>query len=236
MAIGTALAIAGAGLVGSAISANAQSNAAEDAAEAQTQAAEMGIDAQLQATQLGIDEQRYQFDEMRNILGPYADAGQSALMGQLDILGANGDAAQQGIINNIENSSHFQSMVDQGENAMLQNASATGGLRGGNTQAALAQFRPNMLSQLIDQQYNRLGGITSLGQNAAAGVGNAGMQTGANIANLTQQSGAAQSGLLQQMGAAQAGNAIAQGNAIQSGIGGITNAFSTYQGIKSGGF
>lgn len=230
MAIGTALAIAGAGLAGSLIS----SRSADKAADAQTAAAQSGIDAQLESTQLGIDEQRYQFDEIQKLLSPYADAGQSSLMGQLDLLGMSGADAQQGAIAGIAGSPQMQALTQQGENAMLQNASATGGLRGGNTQAALAQFRPQMLSQLIDQQYSRLGGLTSVGQNAAAGVGNAGMAAGQNISGLLQQSGTNQAALLQQQGAAQAGNALAQGNALQSGIGSIANAYGTYKGF--GGF
>ena len=98
---------------------------------------------------------------------------QGSLGAQEDLLGLNGADAQGRAISQIENSPYFSGLVKQGENAILQNASATGGLRGGNTQAALAQFRPNMLAAAIDQQYQRLGGLTSLGQNAAAGVGNA---------------------------------------------------------------
>ena len=227
MAIGTALAVAGAGLLGSAISANSAGNAAD----AQTAAAQSGIDAQLEATKLGIDEQRSQFDEIQKLLSPYVDAGQSSLIGQLDLLGVSGGGSQQQAIAGLEGSPQMQAMIQQGENAMRQNASATGGLRGGNTQAALAQFRPQVLSQLINQQYERLGGIASLGQNAAAGVGNAGMSTGANISGLLQASGTNQANLLAQQGAAQAGNAIAQGNAMQSALGSLSNAYGAYRGF-----
>jgi hypothetical protein len=85
-------------------------------------------------------------------------------------------------------------LAQQGEEALLQRASATGGLRGGNIQGALAQFRPALLNQAIEQQYGRLGGMTSLGQQSAAGVGTAGMQTGTNVANLLAQQGAARAG------------------------------------------
>ena len=61
-------------------------------------------------------------------------------------------------------------------------------------QAALAQFRPQMLQQALEQQYSRLGGLTSLGQQSAARVGTAGMNTGVNVGNLLQQQGAAQAG------------------------------------------
>lgn len=172
---------------------------------ASSQASRRAADAQSDAADAGIAEQRRQYDAMQELLAPYVQAGNQALGGQQDILGLNGAEAQQTAISGLANSEQFNALVQQGENAMLQNASATGGLRGGNTQAALAQFRPQMLSALIDQQYQRLGGLTAMGQSSAAGVGNAGMQTGANIGNL-----------LQQQGAAQAGNAMAQGQIISN--------------------
>lgn len=150
-----------------------------------------------------------------------------ALQDQQTLLGMNGADAQGQAISGIENSPYFSGLVKQGENAILQNASATGGLRGGNTQAALAQFRPNMLSAAIDQQYQRLGGLVSLGQNAAAGVGNAGQ----NFANSSSQ-------LLQQAGAAQAGGILGQARANVQGINGLSSAFGAavpaLQGMFSG--
>ena len=198
--------VAVAGVAGAAIAADAAGDAA---------------DQQSESAQEGIDVQNSQFEQVQELLSPYVDAGESTLASQLDILGANGQQAQQSALSGIENSSQFNDIVRQGENSILQNASATGGLRGGNTQTALAQFRPQMLSQLIDQQYARLGGVTSMGQNAAAGVGNAGMQTGNNVSNL-----------IQQQGAAQAGGSIAQGNAIQGGINNIAGGIGAYQGYQ----
>lgn len=134
-----------------------------------------------------------------------------------------GENAQQAAISAIQRSPQFTALQQQGENSILANASATGGLRGGNTQAALAQFSPQLLSQLIDQQYSRLGGLTSLGQNAAAGVGNAGMQTGSNIAQLMQQQGAALAGGALAQGRGQAGMWNALGSAVGAfgGMGGF---------------
>ena len=76
---------------------------------------------------------------------------------------------------------------------------------------------------MIDQQYARLGGITSMGQNSAAGVGNAGMQTGSNIAALLQQQGSAMAGAQIAQGQAQAqiGNSIAGGIGMYAGMGGF---------------
>lgn len=158
------------------------------------QAAGKASDAQSEASQAGIDEQRRQFDKMVQLLSPYTNAGAGSLKAQQNILGLGGPGAQKAAIAGIEQSPYFQATAQQGENAILQNASATGGLRGGNTQGALAQFRPALLNQLVQQQYQNLGGITSLGQNSAAQQGNAGMQSANNIGNLLAQGGSAQAG------------------------------------------
>jgi hypothetical protein len=198
------VAVAGATIVGGAISADAQRSAGNKAADAQSAASEAGI-----------AEQRRQFDAVQKLLAPYANAGTGALTAQQDLVGLNGTNAQAAAIQALQSSPQFTSMLKQGETSILQNASATGGLRGGNTQAALAQFSPALLSQTINDQYAKLGGITSLGQNAAAMTGNAGMQTGNSIASLLQQQGAAQAGAALAAGKADAGF----GNSISSGIG-----------------
>ena len=192
-------------------------------AEQQRKAASQASSAQQQAAQGGIDEQRRQFDELRRLLEPYTQAGLPALKQQQALLGLEGPEAQQAAISAIENQPGFQSMIQQGENAMLQNASATGGLRGGNLQGAMAQFRPQMLAQAIQDQYSRLGGMTSLGQQSAAGVGTAGMQTGRDIA-----------GLLGNIGAARAGGILGQGKAQQQMIGSLAQGMGgAYSGWNS---
>ena len=205
-----AAAVAGGTLVGGYLSSNAQKGAAETASNAQTQSA-----------QLGIEEQRRQFDQIQQLLAPYANAGTGALGAQQALLGLSGAPAQQAAISGIQGSPQFQALQQQGEDAILANASATGGLRGGNVQGALAQFRPQLLSQLIQQQYQNLGGLTSVGQNAAAGTGNAGLQTGNQITQL-----------LGQQGAAQAGNALAAGKANSQLYNTLGSAFGTFVGKK----
>ena len=200
----TGIVVAGSQLIGGAI----QSRSAGRAADAQTEAAERGI-----------EEQRRQFDAVQEILKPYvtagttaigtlqpyAAAGAPALEQQQALLGLRGPEAQRAAIAAIEQGAGFQAQVRQGEEAILQGASATGGLRGGNIQAALGQFRPQMLQSEIDRVYGRLGGMTNLGltvntnlaqlgQSSAAGTGAAGLQTGARIAGLESQIGSAQAG------------------------------------------
>ncbi|NBW08270.1 MAG: tail fiber domain-containing protein [Caulobacteraceae bacterium] len=163
-------------------------------ANQQAKAVGQASDAQVQAAQLGVDETRRQFDALQQLLAPYVQGGLKGLGGQLDLLGLNGNGAQQNAITALQQSPQFTSALQQGENSILQNASATGGLRGGNTQAALAQFSPALLSATLNDQYAKLGGLTELGQNSAAGVGKAGLQTGSQVAQLLQQQGSAQAG------------------------------------------
>lgn len=192
------------------------------ASGAQSDAAQTAADAQGQASAASIAEQRRQFDAVRELLKPYVDAGSGSLTAQKDLIGLNGNAAQQTAINNLMGSSQFQTVAKQGEDAMLQNASATGGLRGGNIQGALAQFRPQLLNQMIQQQFSNLGGITSLGQNAAAGQGNAGMQSANAI-----------SAALNQQGAAQAGAALAAGQGQAQAWGGVGQAIGNVAMLKA---
>jgi hypothetical protein len=201
---------AAAAVAGAVITSSAQKSAAKKASQAQTASA-----------QAGIDEQRYQFDEIRKLLAPYVAAGQPALAQQQALLGLSGPEAERAAISGIEQAPGFQSMLRQGEEALLSRASATGGLRGGNIQAALAQFRPQLLAQEIENRYGRLAGLTTLGQQSAAGVGSAGMQTGGNIANL-----------LATQGAARAGSALAQGQAYGNLGAAIPQAVSAYQAFN----
>jgi hypothetical protein len=183
----TGLIVGGTSLIGGAM----QSSAAKSAGAAQERAAMMGV-----------EEQRAAREEMRRLLEPYVAAGAPALQAQMASLGLRGPEEQAAFVQQQEQSPIFQALARQQEEAILQNASATGGLRGGNVQGALAQFRPALLNQFLTQQYERLGGMTALGQRSAAGVGAAGQETAGAIGNLLGEMGAAQAGA--KLGSAQA--------------------------------
>ena len=160
----------------------------------QAKAAGKAADVQAAAAREGMSEEQRRFEDMMELLKPYTEAGVPALQQQQAFLGLKGPQAEQAAIERIRGGETFKALAEQGEQALLQRASATGGLRGGNIQGALAQYRPQLLSGLIEEQYGRLGGMTALGQRSAAGVGAAGMETGTNIANLLAQQAAAQAG------------------------------------------
>lgn len=158
--------------------------------------------AQERAAMMGVEEQRAAREALARRLEPYAAVGGPALQQQMAALGLSGPEAQAAYVRQQEQSPIFQALASQGEEAMLQQASATGGLRGGNIQGALAQFRPSLLNQFLERQYTNLGGLTSLGQQSAAGIGTAGMQSAGSISELLGQAGAAQAGA--KLGSAQA--------------------------------
>ena len=201
------VAVAGGVVAGSLISSQGAKSAASSASA-----------AQVSSSNSAIAEQRRQYDKMQELLKPYIDAGLPALKKQQDYLGLNGNQAQQDFINQVSQSPELQSLTQQGENGILQNAAATGGLRGGNTQQALATLRPQLLQQLLQQKYAQFGGLTAMGQNSATGLGTQGIQTGQLNANQ-----------MNQIGAAQAGNSLAQGNA-NSGLGGAISGLAGMYG------
>ena len=216
----TALIVGGSQLIGSSM----QSSAAGQAAGIQSGAAEAGI-----------AEQRRQFDALQSLLKPYTEAGLPALEQQQSFLGLRGPEAERAAIERISGGEQFKALEQQGRQSLLSSASATGGLRGGNLQGALAQFSPALLSNLIEKQYGRLGGLAAtggtvaqnlatagmgatgelarIGQASAAGVGSAGAAAGTNIGNIYSTQGTNIANLLGQQGQAQAGGEIGQANA-----------------------
>lgn len=257
------------GLSGAALAGIAVGGAALVSGYMQSEAAKDAASTQAQASDAGIQEQRRQFDKVQELLKPYVEAGTGAIGGlapyqqagagaipilqqfasaggpaleqQQALLGLRGPEAQQQAISALGQSPEFASLVQQGENALLQQASATGGLRGGNTQAALAQFRPQILSALIEQQYGRLGGLVGVGgtiaqQLASSGLGSTerlaalGQASAAGTGAAAQTSGTAIANLLAQQGAAQAGSEMAQGRAFAA----IPSAIAGGLGIFSG--
>ena len=213
-----------AAVVGSAVTGMVASSAQEDAAAT-------AASAQTASSEASIAEQKRQFNEIQALLKPYVDSGASALGLQQNLIGIGGAQKQQELIDALQVSPQFQALQQQGENAILQNASATGGLRGGNVEAALAQFRPQVLSQLIDSQFNKLGSITNLGQASAAGQAAMGQASSNNISNLLGQQGQALAGQALASGQAQANLWGNMGNTI--GTVGMLGAMGKFSG---GGF
>jgi hypothetical protein len=172
------IASAAIGGAGSVLSGSSGKKGASNAAKIQAAAYDRATQAQQQ-----------QFQQTRTDLAPYMGAGTAALGGQQTLLGLNGNDAQASAIEALKASPAFTSLFNTGNDAILQNAAATGGLRGGNAQSSLANFGSSLLATVIQNQLGNLGGLSSLGESAAAGAANAGQNSANAISNLAVQQG-----------------------------------------------
>jgi hypothetical protein len=195
------------------------SNASRSAASTQARAAEAGQETQRQMFGQAQETQRQMFERTQEILRPYVEAGQAQLptLGgytqagpqafdrQLALAGLLGPQAQQSAIEQVRTQPRFGALTRSGEEAILSNASATGGLRGGNVQQSLANFRSDLLASEIEREYARFGGLAAFGQGvsqnlaqmgqaAGAGTGVAAMSAGQGISALQGAAGAARAG------------------------------------------
>lgn len=141
--------------------------------------------------------------EMGN-LNPYLSAGQSGI-GQLGQLAGNFSFNPS----DLQNDPGYQFRLNQGNQAILRNASATGGTQNGGVLKALAGYNEDMAGQEYQNAYNRalstygtnigsLGMLAGFGQNANSQAITAGnnfgnvtsgneMGAGANLANIAMQ-------------------------------------------------
>lgn len=153
--------------------------------------------AQIDALNRAIDEQRRQYDTTRSDLAPAREALAPSIGGIEDLLGLNGNDKAQSSIDALKNSPMYQSLYRNGLEANLQNASATGGIRGGNEVTSLANFGGDTLSSVIADQLSRLGGLAGLGLGGATSGAAFGAHTADAVsAALTQQGQAKASGAL----------------------------------------
>lgn len=196
-------------LIGDINGQNAQADAANSAAQTISGYAQQGINGS-----------NANYAQIQQLLAPFINAGTSALGQQQNILGMNGTGAQQQAYDAVKASPAFTSAQQLGETSILQNASATGGLRGGNVQSALAQFSPALLAQTLQQQYSNLGGLTGNGLGAAGVEAKAGTGNSDAIAKL-----------LGLQGSAISGGQLASGNAEAKNTSGLFNGIGALAGF-----
>lgn len=162
-------------------------------------------EASTEAADTSVAFQREALDYLKQSQEPLLQAQQFGLSGLMDYYGGN----QQGLIDQVQSSPFYSSMVDQGEEAVLRNAAATGGLRSGATQQALAQNSQNVLQGLVNQQ---LGGLQTLSGYQPNTSGVASMTSGIGSTLAQGQLGAAQA---QQAGL---GNVMSLGGSLLGGL------------------
>lgn len=186
--------------------------------------ADKAADAQRFEQNRALEEQRRQFDKFQELIKPFVEGGTAAFGQQQDFLGLSGADEQQALVSEIENSPAVRALAQQGENAILQNAAATGGLRGGNVQGALAKFRPELLNAFLQQRFGQLGDLARVGQASAVQQGVAGQ-------NFANQAG----NIFQNIGEVSAQNRLARGAAMQGILNTGAQAIGGFSGFGGGG-
>jgi hypothetical protein len=184
-----------------------------------SKAGKQSAQASDRASQLSADAQREALDYLKEteaLPQQFREGALSRLGGMYGIEGGTGDQFDpQKMIDQAKASPLYSSIMgaqDAGEQAILRNASATGGLRSGNVQSNLAEFSGNLqneaLLQSYNQQYNQynnevsgLQGLAGMPSNAnaiaqgTAGIGNTmaqGITAGAQSQMAAQNMGMSQ--------------------------------------------
>tara|TARA_R110000796_G_scaffold103175_2_gene212325 strand:- start:2856 stop:3845 length:990 start_codon:yes stop_codon:yes gene_type:complete len=168
-----------------------------NAAEIQAKGAEKAAILQKQAADDALYETQRQFDTSRGDQMPWLESGTAALNKQQALLGLGGQAAQQQAYDQFTSSPGQKWLQDKTMQGVLNNASAIGGLGGGNVRQALQENAQGLAAQEYNNYYNQIAGLSGTGQNSSQNLGALGAQQGQTAAGLINQSGqAAASGLL----------------------------------------
>lgn len=205
----------------------------KSAASAQSKAADKSIAAQFAMQQQAEAYQREMLGLARSDLAPYAQQGQAGLnelMTRLPELTSPITMDQA----TLEKTPGYQFNLSQGLRAQQQSATTRGlGLSGAQLKGA-ADFATGLADNTYQTQfnleninrtnaYNRLMGVTQMGQNAAQGQANAALGVGTNLSNVAYGTGQGVGNALTGQGDAQAAAAMAAANGVQSGANTVAN-------------
>lgn len=163
-------------------------------------------------------------DFIKREYAPYSEVAQKALTAQQGLAGLNGTEMQNQMISDIQNDPFYQAKLKAGAEAILRGASATGGLRSGNTNAALSLQNQILLNNEIENRYQKLAGLSGqgfTGQQAGSQFG------GQALDQITGTMGTMTSGAI-------AGQAAQENNraGILSGVGGVLGGIFSDKRLK----
>jgi hypothetical protein len=214
--------VAGAAVVGSVISSNANRSAASQAADTAAQASDRSAALQYQM-----------FQEQNALQAPWREAGVNAL-GQMRQQYANMPAAFTGQVNLGEDPG-YAFRLSEGQKALDRQAAMRGGLISGSALKAAQRYGQEMGSQEYGNAYQRA--LTNynasvnrenLGYNRLASMSGTGQTTAGNLATQAGNYGANVGSIYQQQGINQ-GNALLAGTRAQTSMyGDIANLAGRY--------
>jgi hypothetical protein len=221
MSWGAVIGVAG-GLIGNALSNRGARRGADAAAEAQFAA---------------IDEQRRQYDQSREDMQPWLQAGTGAL-GRLTALSS-------GDMSGFYKSPGYDFIQRETIQGADRSAAARGGLYGGGHQADLQNRLTGLASNEFGNYWNQQAGLAGVGQTAAGGLASLGQSMASNVGNAYGNIGNARQSMYQQIGQnnAQLGYGLGgalnnwyQGRQAQQGAGNAVNGSTGFMGLSGWGY
>jgi hypothetical protein len=165
---------------------------------------------------LGLQEDW--FDYIKSQYAPYSEVAEKALGQQMGLAGLGEPGAREAMLAEIETDPFYQAKIRAGEEGVMRQAAATGGLRSGDTSSNLAQINQMLLGREIEDRYQKLAGLSGqgfMGQQAESQYG-----TGA-LGDITTTMGSLVSG-----SAAREAAAADKQSGLLGLAGGIISAFS----------
>lgn len=198
---------------------------------ASDRAGSRAANAQTQAAQTAADTELRMFEQNREDLAPYREAGYTAL-NQLSAGTAPGaDFNRDFTAADFEKDPGYQFRMDQGQQALERSASARGGVLGGAALKAISRYGQdyatgeysnayNRFNADRDRRFNRLSGIAGTGQTATTTTATLGANAAGSAADAQISAGNAR-----------AARAINTGNAISDTAGTLGQFFLQRQFI-----
>lgn len=182
--------------------------------------AKKGQQAALKGQDAATAEQRRQYDQSREDMLPWLEAGQRSL-GDLERLNS-GDTSS------FFKSPDYQFRYDQGLQGLSRMAAARGNFRGGATDRDIIDYNQGQATQAYSDFYNRKAGLAGVGQTQSQSLASLGQNYATNVGNIAQNTG-----LLQQQYHQQRGDNY--GQAAAGIVGGLNNWYQNNSARNGGG-
>jgi hypothetical protein len=138
------------------------------------------------ASNAAVSEQQAALQQQAQLSQPYRDVGTAAIPQYENLLGIGPNANSQTIQQALAATPGYQFTQQQGQQGILNAASASGGVSG-NTLTALDRYNTGLADQTYQNALSNAQGAVGMGQAAAAGqaqnVGNAANNISSNLIN-----------------------------------------------------
>lgn len=160
-----------------------------------------------------------QYQQTRGDLSPFMQSGNAANTQQSNLIGLNGQGAQNQAFAMYQQDPSYQWQRQQAIDATQGSAAARGSLFSGSTLRGISDRTQNIANLDYSNYWNRLGGLADRGQNAATALGSFG-------ANAAQQ----RAGYIQDHGNANANSIMAPYNAYRRFVDDASKAAGAFSG------